>query len=80
MNWVTTNIRIPEDDYLELRLEALEKRKSIAFVIREKITKKKNGDSTNTLTMEMDEFAKKMAKTNKGINLSKELIKMRYEQ
>lgn len=37
MNYVTTNIRIPEDDYLRLKEEAAKKRKSLSAVIREKI-------------------------------------------
>lgn len=42
MNYVTTNIRIPEDDYLRLKNEAAKKRTSLSAVIREKIgTKKK---------------------------------------
>lgn len=37
MNYITTNIRIPEDDYLKLKAEAAKKRKSLAAIIREKI-------------------------------------------
>lgn len=41
MNYVTTNIRIPEDDYLRLKNEAAKKRTSLSAVIREKIGSKK---------------------------------------
>lgn len=40
-NFVVTNIRLPEEDYLRLKEEAAKKRKSLSAVIREKITKKK---------------------------------------
>jgi len=36
-NYVTTNIRIPEEDYIRLKEEAAEKRQSLSAVIREKI-------------------------------------------
>lgn len=36
-NYVTTNIRLPEEDYLRLKEEAARKRKSLSAVIREKV-------------------------------------------
>lgn len=36
-NYVTTNIRLPEEDYLRLKEEAAKKRKSLSAVIREKV-------------------------------------------
>lgn len=41
MNYITTNIRLPEEDYLRLKEEAAKKRTSFASVIREKVGKKK---------------------------------------
>ena len=41
MNWITTNIRFPEDLYMELKMEAARRRKSVASVVREKLAKKK---------------------------------------
>ena len=41
MNYVTTNIRISEDDYLRLKEEAAKKRTSLSAVIRERIGSKK---------------------------------------
>ena len=35
--WVTTNIRLPEDMYMKLKLQAARERTSIAALIREKI-------------------------------------------
>ncbi|MFH0937493.1 MAG: hypothetical protein V1808_04335 [Candidatus Daviesbacteria bacterium] len=37
MNYVTTNIRLPEEDYLRLKAEAAKRRESLAAVIRRKI-------------------------------------------
>lgn len=41
MNYVTTNIRLPEEDYLRLKEEAAKKRTSLSAVIREKVGSKK---------------------------------------
>jgi len=40
-NFVTTNIRISEEDYLRLKEEAAKKRTSLSAIIREKIGEKK---------------------------------------
>ncbi len=40
MNFITTNIRLPEDEYLRLKSEAARKRKSFAAVVREKLEAK----------------------------------------
>lgn len=40
-NYVVTNIRLSEDDYLRLKEEAAKKRTSLSAVIREKVGKKK---------------------------------------
>lgn len=84
MSWVTTNIRLPEDIYMELRIEAAKKRTSIASLIRDQLTKKMVKKSSKG---EVDKFmrrlnrvAKAIAKENKGINFTKGLIEMRYEQ
>lgn len=46
MNWITTNLRLPEDLYMELKLKAARERKSVAAVIRERLTdKKSSGES-----------------------------------
>ncbi len=41
MNYVVTNIRLLEEDYLRLKEEALKKRKSLSAIIRDKVGKKK---------------------------------------
>src|SRR5437868_3446619 len=37
MHWVTTNIRLPEDVYLRLKMKAARERTSIAALIREQL-------------------------------------------
>lgn len=57
-NYVTTNIRIPEEDYLRLKAEAAKTRRSLSAVIREKIGAKEK-------TRSKEEVAKFMAKLDK---------------
>lgn len=40
-NYIVTNIRLPEEDYLKLKEEAAKKRTSLSAVIREKVGSKK---------------------------------------
>lgn len=82
MDWVTTNIRLPEDQYLELKMQAARERKSLAALIRQKLAKKKlSQDKKNaTLIRNFTQLAKQVAKENKGVNLTKALLEMRYEQ
>lgn len=83
MNWVTTNIRLPEDVYMDLKMEAAKKRTSIAALVRNKIAKKKRGAkkvSVEKQILELEKFAEKMAKKYPNLRLSEKLIEMRYEQ
>lgn len=84
MNWITTNIRFPEDMYMELKMEAARKRKSVAGLIREKVGKKsvasrRNPEEVKKIMAQMRRMAKNNAKYIKG-SLSEALIEMRYEQ
>ena len=65
MNYITTNIRIPEDDYLRLKHEAARKRKSLAAVIREKITKKEPSNYEKILLTPTDWFTEEDYKAYK---------------
>jgi hypothetical protein len=38
MQYITTNIRLPEEEWERLKIEAVEERKSLSEVIREKLT------------------------------------------
>lgn len=80
MNWITTNIRLPEDAYMELKLVAASQRKSMAAVVREKLGVGKGKIKKDKVWNKLDKFALEMAKVNPGISLSKKLIEMRYEQ
>lgn len=82
MNYVTTNIRISEEDYLRLKAEAAKKRKSLAAVIREKLKierQTRSKDEVEKLLAETEALAKKNAKHLKGFDIVKALREMRYE-
>lgn len=87
MNWITTNIRLPEDLYMELKIEAAKKRTSVAEIVRRRISKKKKvnkkniNERTQKLLKDLDKLAKENSKyVPKGKNFSDLLIEMRYEQ
>lgn len=81
MNWVTTNIRFPEDMYMKLKIEAAQKRKSVASLIREKIQKKGATNTSSTMLLKnLARVAADNATVMKNKHLSKLLIQMRYEQ
>ena len=80
MNWITTNIRLPEDLYMELRMDAARRRKSVAAVVREKLAGKKKGTSKKEFWKRAEKFAEEMSRTNPGVNFSSGLIETRYEQ
>lgn len=80
MNYITTNIRIPEDDYLRLKTEAVKGRKSLSEVIREKIRLKKNKKISPEALMKR---IRKHAQENagyipKGFDSVKALREIRY--
>lgn len=82
MNWVTTNIRLPEDIYMDFKMQAARERKSVAEIMREKLITKQTRSkrSIKALMKEFDRVAKANARVMKGKSLSKLLIEMRYEQ
>ena len=79
MNWITTNLRLPEDLYMDLKMKAAKERKSVAAVIREKLIDNNQKDQSDLLGR-LKKLGEKIAKENKGLNLTKGLIEMRYEQ
>lgn len=79
MNWITTNLRLPEDLYINLEIKAARERKSVAAVIREKLTIDTKVKNASILQM-MKKLGKEIEEDSKGLNLTKELIEMRYEQ
>lgn len=81
MNWITTNIRLPEDLYMQLKIQAARERTSVAAIIRERMLKKPVSDATDqaSLLNAFDTFATVMAKKGKRVNLTKAVIDARYE-
>lgn len=66
---------------MELKMEAAKKRKSVAAIVREKVSKKKVVKKKNIkdIMKKLDELAKENARQNPGLNLTQALIDMRYE-
>lgn len=62
-NYITTNIRLPEEDYFRLKEEALKKRKSFAALVREKVGAKNKKRSKAEVEKIMAE-TRKLAKRN----------------
>ncbi len=80
-DYVTTNIRIAEDDYLRLKAEAASRRKSLSAVIREKISIKEKPRSKADVAKFMADIAKlgkENAKYTKGFDSVKALREIRY--
>ena len=82
MNWITTNIRLPEDLYMDLKIKAARERKSVAAVIRAQllVEEKKKTRKNKDLLRRLEVFREKMAGKNKGINLTQAVIDARYEE
>lgn len=80
MNYVTTNIRIPEDDYMRLKTEAAKRRKSLSELIRERIRLKKNKKvSAEALIKKIRKHAQENARyVPKGFDSVKALREIRY--
>lgn len=80
MNYITTNIRLAEEDYIRLKAEAAQKRKSFAEVVRQKITKKKSAltdRQVTTLLLELESVAEENAKSLKSFNSVEALREIR---
>lgn len=61
-NYVVTNIRLPEEDYLRLKAEAAAQRKSLSAVIRDRVGVKKVSKETyikKLLSLKTDWFTDK---------------------
>ncbi len=82
MNWITTNIRLPEDLYMDLKIRAARERKSVAGVIREEllIKERKTTKKKKSILKRLEVFRERMAGKNKGINLTQAVIDARYEE
>ena len=81
MNYVTTNIRISEEDYLRLKAEAAKKRQSLSAVVREKIKPKQKARTkaeVKKIMAETEKLARENAKYTKGFDSVKALREIRY--
>ncbi len=80
-NYVTTNIRISEEDYLRLKDEAARKRKSLSAIVREKLTSKESKKiSAEKLLARIDKHARENAKYHvDGVDSVKIFREMRYK-
>lgn len=80
MGYITTNIRLEEEDYLALKAEAARNRKSLSAVIREKVgVKKTKKKSPEELMRQIRRHAIENAKYTKGFNSLKTLREIRDE-
>ena len=89
MNWIATNIRFPEDQYMELKMKAAKERKSVAAVIREaadivvkpekKIQRKMTEKEIKKFMRELDKLAEEISKeVPKDFDSVKALREIRY--
>lgn len=78
MNYITTNIRLSEEDYLRLKEEAAKKRTSLAAVIREKISDKKARQrSSQKIFKTIRNHAEENSHYLKGVDIVEVLRQMR---
>lgn len=91
MNWIATNIRFPEDQYMRLKQTAARERKSLAKIIREAtdgVIKPTETVSTEKKKKEVEKFMRsleRLAKENskqagKDFNSVKALREIRYSE
>ncbi|MEK7165560.1 MAG: hypothetical protein AAB874_01995 [Patescibacteria group bacterium] len=81
MNYVTTNIRLPEVDYLRLKSEAARNRLSLSAVIRKKITTsyqpRRSQTEVKKMLVELAKLARENAKQLKGYKSVQVIREMR---
>lgn len=87
MNWIATNIRFPEDQYMKLKQKAVMERKSLAKVIREAADKaikpeknqKMSEKEVKKFMREVDKLAEEISKeVPKNFDSVKALREIRY--
>ena len=79
MNYITTNIRIPEEDYKRLKLEAFESKKSLSAIIRGKISENKTKNSSEDSFAAIAALRIKIGDKLKGFDVVEFLRNDRYE-
>jgi len=79
-NYVTTNIRILEEDYLKLKEDAAKKRTSFSAIIRDKISEGKiNDKSPDEILKRLRKHAVSNVNYLEGVDIVKTLREMRYQ-
>ena len=79
-NYVTTNIRLPEEDYLRLKEEAAKHRKSFSAIIREKIgVRKQNEQSPDIIINKIRAHATQSEENLGDIDIVETLREMRNQ-
>lgn len=81
MNYVTTNIRIAEEDYLRLKAEAAKKRSSFSAVVRDRLSSQKKYAqvTSDKLWQRRNQVAARLGRKLKDFDIVKALREMRYE-
>ena len=79
MSYITTNIRLPREDYFRLKNEAAKQRKSLSALIREKvsISSVRSTLEIEKMIADLDAVAIRNAKKLKGVNSVELIRKMR---
>lgn len=83
MNFITTNIRFPEDVYMQLKEEAAKNRMSLSAVVRQKVsgdTKKRDPAEVARLIADIDKTAVYLARKLKGFDATAAIRQMREER
>lgn len=89
MNWIATNIRFSEDQYMKLKIKAAKERKSVAAILRDaafQVTEiesihEDKSTKADKLIKELKALAKDNAKqAAKNFNWVKALREIRYKE
>lgn len=87
MNWIATNIRFPEDQYMKLKMKAAKERKSVAAIIREAAKQviepqktEERKKKAQELMKEIEKIADENAKYTEGFDSVKALREIRYQE
>lgn len=84
MDFITTNIRLPRDDYLRLKKEAAEKQKSFSFIVRERLAdtqakqSEKEIEKILALTKQIATEGNHFPKATDSVQVVREMRKTRY--
>lgn len=83
MDWIATNIRFPQDDYIKLKILSAKRRVSLSFLVRQAVKKIVLGEgkiSEKHVFEKLDKVAKIIGKkTGKDWNSIKALREVRYQ-